>query len=143
MTETKGIQRDVRHGGERSRKPVNYALWIVQILLALLFLWAGVTKLITPLEKLSGPAPMPGWFIRFLGFVEVLGGLGLVLPGLFRIKPWLTPLAAAGLLVIMAGATVITLTNGMANQVGLPVIAGLLLIIVLYGRWKLFRESRT
>jgi len=69
--------------------------------------------------------------------------LGLVLPGLFRIKPWLTPLAAAGLLVIMAGATVITLTNGMANQVGLPVIAGLLLIIVLDGRWKLYRESRT
>ncbi|HZB47435.1 MAG TPA: DoxX family protein, partial [Pyrinomonadaceae bacterium] len=87
---------------------MTYALWIVQALLALLFLFAGGTKLVLPPEVLASMGspnqiPLPGWFVRFVGVAEVLGALGLILPGLLRIKPGLTPLAAVGLVIIMIG----------------------------------------
>ena len=84
---------------------MTYALWIVQVLLALLFLFAGGTKLIQPIEVLTQQTPLPGLFVRFIGVAEVLGAIGLILPGLLRIRPWLTPLAAIGLGIIMIGAT--------------------------------------
>ena len=90
----------------------NVLLWIVQGLLAVLFLFAGGMKLVLPLDALTGPIPLPGLFMRFLGVVEVLGAVGLILPGLLRIRPSLTPLAAAGLVIIMIGATVITVLGG-------------------------------
>src|SRR5207249_8754451 len=100
-------------GGLPRRKPtMNAALWIAQVLLALLFLFAGGIKLVLPLEALKGPVPLPGLFLRFLGVCEVLGAIGLVLPGLLRIRPGLTALAAAGLVIIMIGATTITLASG-------------------------------
>ncbi len=113
------------------------ALWIVQTLLALLFLWAGGLKLVLPLEKLTGPVALPEAFVRFIGVAEVLGALGLVLPGLLRIRPGLTPLAAAGLVIIMIGATVITVSSG-ALGIGLfSFVVGLLAAFVAYGRWRL------
>ena len=84
---------------------MNLALWIVQGLLALIFLFTGGMKLALPLEELTAQLPLPGWFVRFLGVAEVLGAIGLILPGLLRIRPGLTPLAAAGLVIIMIGAT--------------------------------------
>ena len=75
-------------------------LLIVQGLLAALFLFAGGVKLVLPLDQLTGPVPLPGWFVRFIGVAEVLGAIGLILPGLLRIRPGLTPLAAAGLVLI-------------------------------------------
>ncbi len=90
----------------------NRALWIVQGLLAALFLFAGGMKLITPVEVLSVMSPFPGEFIRFIGICEVLGAVGLILPYALRILPGLTALAAAGLVVIMVGATVTTLAIG-------------------------------
>ncbi len=113
------------------------ALWIVQTLLALLFLWSGGLKLVLPLEKLTGPVALPEAFVRFIGVAEVLGALGLVLPGLLRIRPGLTPLAAAGLVIIMIGATVITVSSG-ALGIGLfSFVVGLLAAFVAYGRWRL------
>ena len=113
------------------------ALWIVQGLLAAVFLLAGVTKLVLPLEKLAGPVEFPGWFLRFIGVAETLGGIGLILPGLLRIKPGLTPLAAAGLVIIMIGATVITLPSMGLGMAVIPLIVGLLAAFVAYGRWRL------
>jgi hypothetical protein len=119
------------------RRPVvTYALWIVQGLLALLFLWAGGMKLVLPLDKLAGPIPLPGLFVRFIGVAEVLGAIGLILPGLLHIRPGLTPLAAAGLLIIMIGATVITLAGGAVGMAVMPLVVGLLLVFVAYGRWR-------
>ncbi len=66
---------------------MNYALWVVQALLALIFLWAGGMKLILPLEELKGQVPLPGLFLRFSGVAEVLGATGLILPGLLRSRP--------------------------------------------------------
>jgi hypothetical protein len=76
---------------------MNIALWIVQGLLAVLFIFAGGMKLVVPIETLTQQTPLPGLFVRFIGVAELLGGLGLVLPWLLRIRPFLTPLAAAGL----------------------------------------------
>jgi len=115
---------------------MNYALWIVQGLLALLFLYAGGMKLVLPLEALTGPLPMPGLFLRFIGVAEVLGALGLILPGLLRIRPGLTPLAAGGLVIIMIGATVISLKAGDVSVVLIPLVVGILAAFVAYGRWR-------
>src|SRR5688572_7153492 len=116
---------------------MTYALWIVQVLLGALFLFAGVMKLVLPLDQLAGPMPLPGPFLRFIGVVELLGGLGLILPGLLRIRPGLTPLAAAGLVVIMVGATVLTLKTGSVAMALMPLVVGLLSAFVAWGRWHI------
>ena len=116
---------------------MTYVLWIVQGLLALVFLFAGGMKLVLPLDKLAGPVQLPGSFIRFLGVAEVLGALGLILPGLLRIRPGLTPLAACGLVIIMIGATVITLAVGAVGPAMISLILGVLAVFVAYGRWRL------
>jgi DoxX-like family len=112
-------------------------LWIVQGLLAALFLFAGVMKLVMPLEQLEGPVALPGTFIRFIGVVEVLGAFGLILPSLLRIRPGLTPLAAVGLVIIMVGAVVITLKGGDLAPAVIPLAVGLLAAFVAYARWRL------
>ena len=116
---------------------MTYALWIVQGLLALLFLFAGGVKLVLPLEELTKQMPLPGPFVRFIGVAEVLGALGLILPGLLRIRPGLTPLAAAGLVIIMIGATVITLVGGDVAPALIPLVVGFFSAFVAYGRWRM------
>lgn len=116
---------------------MTYALWIVQGVLALLFLFAGGMKLVLPLEELTGPIPLPGLFMRFIGVAEVLGAIGLILPGLLRMRPGLTPLAAAGLVIIMTGATGLTLAGGEVVLALIPLVVGLLLVFVAYARWRL------
>jgi uncharacterized membrane protein YphA (DoxX/SURF4 family) len=116
---------------------MTYALWIVQGLLALLFLFAGVMKFIMPIEEMTKEIQMPGAFLRFIGVVEILGALGLILPSLLRIRPGLTPLAAAGLVIVMIGATVIGLMIGSVVTALMPFVVGLLAAFVAYGRWKL------
>jgi uncharacterized membrane protein YphA (DoxX/SURF4 family) len=116
---------------------VTYALWIVQGLLALTFLFAGSMKLVLPLEALTEQMPLPGLFVRFIGVAEVLGAIGLILPGLLRMRQGLTPLAAVGLVIIMSGATVLTLANGDVAPALIPLAVGLLAAFVAYGRWRL------
>ena len=117
---------------------MNIALWIVQALLALLFLFAGGMKLVTPVEEMMKqmPLPLPGWFVLFTGVVEVLGAIGLILPCLLRIRPGLTPLAAAGLAIVMIGATVYTVAAGEVASALMPIVAGFLCAFVAYGRWR-------
>jgi hypothetical protein len=104
----------------------NTLLWVVQGMLALLFLFAGGMKLVMPLEAMKSPIALPGLFLRFLGVAEVLGAVGLILPVLLGIRPGLTPLAAAGLVVIMIGATVITAMGGAVAPALVPLAVGLL-----------------
>ena len=121
---------------------MNILLWIIQILLALLFLFSGGIKLVLPAETLQAMGPpnqiiLPGWFLKFIGLCEVLGALGLVLPGLLRRQQHLTPIAAVGLTIIMIGAVVIT-TMGLGFAAAItPLVVGLLCVFVAYGRWKL------
>ena len=121
---------------------MNIVLWIIQVLLALLFLFAGGMKLILPIDVLTAMGSpnqvhLPGLLIRFIGVCEVLGGLGLILPGLLRIKTGLTPLAAAGLVIIMIGAVVLTAIGDGIAPAMFPLVVGLLLVFVAYGRWRL------
>jgi len=128
-----------QHSNESpQRKPVmNYALWTVQGLLALLFLFTGGLKLALPNEALTKQMPLPGLFLRFIGVAEVLGAIGLLLPGILGIRQGLTPLAAAGLVIIMIGATVLNLaTRGVAPAM-MPLVMGLLAAFVAYGRQTL------
>jgi len=115
----------------------NRGLWIVQGLLALLFLFAGVSKLVLPIEAMAGPVAFPGWFLRFIGVVETLGAVGLVLPWLLKIRPKLTPLAASGLVIVMIGATLVTLIGGMGAAAVVPLVVGALAAWVAYGRARL------
>jgi uncharacterized membrane protein YphA (DoxX/SURF4 family) len=117
---------------------MNIALWIIQVLLALLFLFAGAMKFIMPVEEMTKqmPVAVSGLFLHFIGVCEILGGLGLVLPMLLRVKPWLTPIAAIGLAIIILGAIGFSLKLGLM-QAMMPVVVGLLLILVAYSRWRL------
>jgi hypothetical protein len=112
---------------------------IVQGLLALVFLFTGLMKLTAPSEMLAAQLPLPELFVRFLGLAETLGAIGLILPGLLRIRTGLTPLAPSGLVIIMMGATVLTPTLlGMDVIMALPnVIIGALAAAIAYSRWQL------
>jgi hypothetical protein len=112
----------------------NLGLWILQGILSALFLFSGVTKFVLPPAVLTQGNSLSVGFIRFIGVMEILGALGLVLPGVFGIARRLTPLAAAGLLIIMIGATIITATGPQAATTPLPAVTGLLVAVVLWGR---------
>lgn len=129
--------------GKRQNKVMLTTLWSVQALLALIFLFAGSMKLLMPIEMMTSQmsVPLPGPFIRFIGVAEVAGALGLILPLLLRIKPFLTPLAASGLVIIMIGATVITLMGGDVVSAPLPLVVGLLAIFIFYGRRSYFKAA--
>jgi O-antigen/teichoic acid export membrane protein len=117
---------------------MNYTLWLLQWLLGLFFmLGSGAPKLFLPAETLPMPIPLPGWFMLFIGVAEVLGGLGLILPGLLRIRPGLTPLAAVGLVLITLGATVYQLAAGQVGGALFAAVVGLLCAFIAYGRWRL------
>jgi DoxX-like family len=121
------------------KRPIaNYGLWTIQGLLALLFLFAGGMKLVLPIAAMTKQMPLPGLFLRFLGVAEVLGAIGLILPWLLGIRRELTPLAASGLVIIMIGATALTLAAGRVAGVLMPFVVGFLLSFVAYGRWSSF-----
>jgi uncharacterized membrane protein YphA (DoxX/SURF4 family) len=115
----------------------NRALWTAQVLVALLFLFAGSMKFIMPAEKMQqGPIVFPLAFMYFIGLCECLGALGLVLPGLTRVHTELTPLAAAGLTIIMIGATTVTVLGmGVAAAI-FPAVVGLVAAWIAYGRTR-------
>ena len=113
---------------------LNRTLWTMQGVLAALFLFAGIMKLVLPIEAMAGPLSLPGPFLRFIGVAEVLGGAGLVLPWLFKIRPILTPVAACGLVIIMTGAVAVTTVGGSILGATFPLVVGLALAGVAYGR---------
>lgn len=116
---------------------MNLALWIIQVLLALLFAFAGGMKLVLPVEQMTAQTPLPGAFLRFIGVCEVLGALGLILPAALRIRTGLTPLAAACLVIIMIGAVVVSARTVGTTAALLPLVTGLLCGFVAYGRWRM------
>jgi hypothetical protein len=116
---------------------MNIALWIIQALLTLLFLFAGGSKLVMPIAEMTKEIRLSGLFLRFIGVAEILGAVGLILPGILRIRTGLTPLAAAGLAVITTGATVVSLIAGQGALALIPLLVALLSAFVAYSRWRL------
>lgn len=121
---------------------VNRALWVVQVLLCLLFLFTGSVKLILPISEMTKQMPLPGALLRFIAVAEILGAIGLVLPWLLKIRRELTYLAASGLIIIMIGATVVTVMFGNVATALVPFVVGVLLTVVAYGRWASLRQER-
>ncbi len=117
---------------------MNAVLWIIQALLALAFLMVGGAKLTQPIATLSKRMPwatsIPERLVRFIGLVELLGGIGLILPMLTGILPWLTVAAAGGLVLVMISATVFHLVRHEAASVPTNLVLLLLLLVVLVGR---------
>ena len=94
-------------------------------------------KLILPIEEMTKQLPLPGLFLRFIAVCEVLGAIGLILPWLLGLRPGLTPLAAAGLVIIMIGATALTLATAGITMALILLVVGILAAFVAYGRWRL------
>jgi uncharacterized membrane protein YphA (DoxX/SURF4 family) len=118
---------------------MNILLWIIQILLALVFLFSGGTKLLIPADVLQSQAPpnaihFSNIFLKFIGICEVLGALGLILPGLTRKWKGLTALAALGLTIILIGAVVVTRMSAPPSMAIVPLVVCLLCAFVAYGR---------
>jgi hypothetical protein len=115
---------------------MNRLLWVIQAVLALLFVFSGGAKLAMSAAALTAQIPLSAPFLRFIGMMEILGGLGLVLPGILHIQVKLTPLAAAGLVIIMIGAVVVTIQTVGVAMAALPFVTGVLASFVAYGRWR-------
>jgi hypothetical protein len=121
-----------------SARTVNRLLWTAQTIAALVFLFAGAMKFIMPVEKMQqGPVVFPMAFLYFIGVCECLGALGLILPGLMRYRTWLTPLAAAGLTVIMIGATWVSIVAMGAAAGIVPAVVGIVTAWISYGRTRI------
>lgn len=129
MTDIQAISGGRNTGGS------GKVVWSIQVILALLFLFAGGMKLAMPVAVLAHLTGLPGAFMQFIGVAECAGALGLVLPGLLRIQRRLTPLAAVGLVTIMAGAVVATLQTPQPAGAVLPLVVGCLTVYVARRRW--------
>jgi uncharacterized membrane protein YphA (DoxX/SURF4 family) len=114
----------------------NRFLWVLQALLAALFVFAGTAKLMMDPVELAAQSHMSATFLHFISVCELLGAIGLIVPLLTGIAPKLTPLAAGGLIVIMVGATVLTVQQQPLITALFPLMTGVLLAIVLYGRLR-------
>ena len=117
---------------------MNIALWVVQVLLALVFLAVGTLKATQPILRLSmritWTKDVPTPLVRFIGVAEILGALGLILPALTGIQPWLTVAAAVGLATVQASALVFHLLRGEARVIVGNIVLLVLLLFVVYGR---------
>jgi uncharacterized membrane protein YphA (DoxX/SURF4 family) len=116
---------------------MNILLWVLQGLLALAFLAHGLMFLFPPASLLAAMnAVIPPAFRLFLGVAEVLAAIGLTLPGITRIRPWLVPAAAAGLMIVMIGAIILHILRGETSSAITTIILLVLLTFVAYQRWK-------
>jgi uncharacterized membrane protein YphA (DoxX/SURF4 family) len=121
---------------------MNITLWLLQILLAAAFLAHGLLFLFPPPDMIAVMnASIAPPFRLFLGVAEVLAAIGLTLPGVTRILPWLIPWAAAGLMIVMIGATIFHIAR---NEVASAVTTAVLFVLatfVAYMRWRVLPIS--
>jgi uncharacterized membrane protein YphA (DoxX/SURF4 family) len=123
---------------------MNIALWIVQGLLALVFLMGGFMKASKSKDSLKERGRSMDWVddfsdgqVRLIGILEVLGAIGLILPGLTDILPILTPLAAVGLALTMVGAAITHLRRGEYSIIVMNLVLMALALFIAYGRFVL------
>ena len=116
---------------------MNIFLWVLQVLLAVVFLAHGWLLLAPPESMVAVMnATMSPAFRLFLGVAEVLAAIGLTLPGLTRILPWLVPTAAAGLMIVMIGAITLHVSRGEVSSAITTTVLLALLTFVAYMRWR-------
>jgi len=116
---------------------MNIVLWVLQALLALAFLAHGWLLLSPPAELVDQlNASLPRWFQLFLGLAEVLAAVGLTLPGLTRIQPWLVTWAAAGIMIVMVSATVFHVARGEMSSAAVTRVLFGIATFVAYMRYR-------
>jgi DoxX-like family len=116
---------------------MNKLLWTLQVVLALAFLAHGLLLLFPPAAVVDQMnATLPRWFQLFLGVAEVLAAVGLTLPGLTGIQPWLVPTAAGGLMIVMISATAFHLMRGEMSSAATTVLLLAMATFVAYMRWR-------
>jgi putative oxidoreductase len=129
----------LRRSYVRPHGALHVTLWVLQIVLAALFVMAGGMKLFTPYDdlaaKMAWVRDVPAWLPRFIGFCELAGAAGLILPAVTRIKPVLTACAAASLAIVMALAFGFHLSRGEWSSAPIPLVLGLLCTFVAWGRF--------
>jgi putative oxidoreductase len=116
---------------------MNIVLWVLQVLLALAFLAHGCLLLFPPaaiVDQMN--ASLPRWFQLFLGVAEILAAVGLTLPGVTRIQPWLVSCAAAGIMIVMVCATIFHLMRGEVSSAITTVVLLAVATFVAYARWR-------
>ena len=128
-------------GSQPKGRAANIITWVLQVLVGLQFVFAGAMKFVMPMEEMTKTMPLPAAFLYFIGVAEVAGGIGLILPGALRIRRGLTPLAALGLTIIMAGAVVICAMMDV-KMAAMPLIIGALCVFIARSRWSWFSELR-
>ena len=125
---------------------LRITLWALQVLLGFFFLTAGYSHALMPFDQVAQQATwmqhVPRALGRFIGFAEMAGGLGLVLPAATRIAPWLTPLAALGLATIMILAIPFHIWRGEASVTWMHALIAALALAVAWGRWRKAPISR-
>ena len=121
-------------------KALNITLWVAQIIVAVLLLWAASVKLLKPINDIPAMWPWAGQvsstLVRFTGVVDLLGALGLILPPVFRLKPILTPLAAVGVVVLMICASIFHISRGEGSQIGINIVVLMIAAFIAWGRFK-------
>jgi len=128
---------DMRPAASTFSRVLNIGLWIFQTLLAALFLWHGQFMVLPPADMVAMINANIGPVFRvFIGVAEVLAAIGLILPGVTRILPSLTALAAAGLMLVMSSATVFHLFRGETASAISAAVIFVLVTVVAYLRWK-------
>ena len=123
-----------------SRGGLRITLWVLQVALAVFFMMVGYSHALAPFDQVSREAVwmqhVPRALSLFIGYAELAGGLGLIIPAATRIAPWLTPLAALGLAAIMILAILFHIVRGEASVVGIPALLAALALLVAWGRWR-------
>lgn len=124
---------------------MNVVLWVLQVLLAVAFAAHGWLLLAPPaaiIEQMN--ASMNPGFRLFLGVAEVLAAVGLTLPGITRVQPWLVPCAAAGVMIVMISATIFHVARGEVGSAATTVVLLVVATFVAYARWRMMPiPSRT
>ena len=115
---------------------MNVLLWVLQVLLAVAFFAHGLLFLFPPAEMVEQMMFLPDAFRIFLGVAEVLAAIGLTLPGVTRVLPWLVSWAAAGLMIVMLGAIALHISRAEVGPAITTTVLLVLLTFVAYMRWK-------
>ncbi len=125
---------------QKSSKVMNIILWIAQVLVAAGFIWVAAIKLFQPIEKIAAMWPwtseVPSLMVRLLGVVDLLGGLGLILPSLLRIKPRLTAFTAIAIIVLMICAGIFHIARGEGAVIGVNIFFAVIAAFIAWGRMK-------
>ena len=137
---TSAASPTTRSAASTFRRALNITLWVLQVLLGSFFVMVGYSHALMPFDQVAPQATwmndVPRWLSLFIGYAEIAGGLGLIIPTATRVAPWLTSLAALGLATIMILAIPFHVLKGEASVTWIHALIATLAVFVAWGRWR-------